>query len=259
MSAPGEAEPRRVGGARLSRGRCAVMRMTRRCNEAEGMRRISSGFTLLELIIALVLLAMLSGVLFGSVKLAGRSTDSGEARAEAAASMRLAQSFLRTSLEAQHPLRMRKIVDWPLLFVGASDELRYAAELPPRVAGGGIWFYRLAVRSDDSRAPLVLERMIPDLAAAAPPEFANADRSVLAEGIASLKLGYFGRDPDAAQTVAPSWRDHWSDTQRLPLLIRVDVTPKQGAAWPTLYVAPRESPEAGCRAWDATRERCAAV
>jgi general secretion pathway protein J len=168
MSAPGEAEPRRVGGARLSRGRCAVMRMTRRCNEAEGMRRISSGFTLLELIIALVLLAMLSGVLFGSVKLAGRSTDSGEAKAEAAASMRLAQSFLRTSLEAQHPLRMRKIVDWPLLFVGASDELRYAAELPPRVAGGGIWFYRLAVRSDDSRAPLVLERMIPDLAAAAP-------------------------------------------------------------------------------------------
>ena len=33
-------------------------------------------------------------------------------------------------------------------------------------------------------------------------------------------------------------------------LIRIDVTPKQGAPWPTLYVAPREAPEAGCRAWD---------
>ena len=63
------------------------------------------GFTLLELIVALVLLALLSGVLFGSVKLAGRSTDGGEAKAAAAASMRLAQQFLRANLEAQHPLQ----------------------------------------------------------------------------------------------------------------------------------------------------------
>ena len=102
------------------------------------------GFTLLELTIALTLLALLSAVLFGSLRLAGRSTDSGEAKVEAAASMRLAQDFLRTNLEAQHPLRMRKIIEWPLLFRGTRDELRYAAELPPRVAGGGIWFYRLA-------------------------------------------------------------------------------------------------------------------
>lgn len=217
------------------------------------------GFTLLELIVALVLLGLLSAVLFGSVRLAGRSTDSGEAKANAAATMRLVQEFLRTNLEDQHPLRMRKIVDWPLLFAGGSDELRYASGLPPRVAGGGIWFYRLAVRADDPRSPLVLERMIPDLAADTLPEFADADRSVLADGIASLKLGYFGRDPDAARGTEPSWHDQWSDTQLLPLLIRIDVTPKQGAPWPTLYVAPREAPEAGCRAWDMARERCAGV
>ena len=222
------------------------------------MRR-ERGFTLLELIVALVLLALLSTVLFGSVRFAGRSTDSGEAKVEAAASMRLAQEFLRANLEAQHPLRMRKIVDWPLLFTGGSDELRYAASLPARVAGGGIWFYRLRVRTDEARSPLVLERMIPDLSADAAPEFANAERSVLADGIASLKLAYFGRDENAAQAVTPTWRDQWTDTQRLPLLIRIDVTSKQGAPWPTLYVAPREAPEAGCRAWDAARERCAAV
>ena len=223
------------------------------------MIRNHHGFTLLELIIALVLMALLSAVLFGSVRLAGRSTEGGEAKANAAASMRLAQQFLRTNLEAQHPLRMRKIVDWPLLFTGASDELRYAARLPARVAGGGIWYYRLAIRSEDARSPLVLERMIPDLSAAALPEFVNADRSVLAEGIASLRIGYFGRDADAAANVAPSWHDQWNDTQRLPMLIRIDVTPKAGPPWPTLYVAPREAPEAGCRAWDIAREHCAAV
>ena len=221
--------------------------------------RRQRGFTLLELIVALVLLALLSGVLFGALRLAGRSTDGGEAKAVASASMRLAQQFLRANLEAQHPLRMRKIVDWPLLFSGTNEEMRYTARLPSRVAGGGVWFYRLVVRSDLPHSPLVVERTIPDVSADAIPGFDNAERSILAENIASLRIGYFGRDPDAASSVAPSWHDQWNDTQRLPMMIRIDVTPKDAPAWPTLYVAPHESPEAGCRAWDIAREHCAAV
>ncbi len=219
-----------------------------------------SGFTLLELTIALVLLALLSTVLFGSLKLAGRSTDSGEAKADAVSSMRLAEDFLRTNLAQEHPLRMRKIVQFPLLFSGRSDELRYTAELPERVAGGGIWLYRLVLRADDPKSPLVLERMIPDLSATSMPDFSSdADRSVLADGIAKLAIGYYGRDSGDMTAAAPTWRDRWDDTQRLPLLIRIDVTPKHGRPWPTLYVAPREGPEAGCRAWDDARGQCAGV
>ena len=65
-----------------------------------------AGFTLLELIVALVLLGLLSAVLFGSLRLAGQSTDRGDAAAQRAAGMRLAQQFLRANLESQHPLRI---------------------------------------------------------------------------------------------------------------------------------------------------------
>ena len=224
-----------------------------------GGMRTARGFTLLELIVALVLFALLSGVLFGSLKLAGRSTDSGEAKAEAVSSTRLAEDFLRSNLAQEHPLRMRRIIQFPLLFTGRQDELRYASELPARVAGGGIWFYRLSVRSGDPKSPLVLERMIPDLSAASMPEFNDADRSVLADGIAKLAIGYFGRESGDMAATTPTWRDRWDDTQRLPLLIRIDVTPQHGRPWPTLYVAPREGPEAGCRAWDEARGQCAGV
>ena len=221
------------------------------------MNRRPRGFTLVELLIALVLLALLSAVLYGSLGFAGTTLDRGEAKVDATSGMRLAQAFLRANLEEQHPLRMRKIVEWPLVFAGEQEELRYAAVLPARVASGGVWFYRLSVKRDEARTPLVLERMLPDLAAAKAPEFTNAERSVLAQDIASLKIGYFGRDPGAADVIDPSWRDRWDDSQRLPIMIRIDVAPKQGPAWPPMFVAPREAPDAGCRAFDPARQRCA--
>ena len=85
---------------------------------------------------------------------------------------------------------------------------------------------------------------------------------MLADGIAELTLSYFGRDADAADADAPTWRDAGTDTQLLPLLIRIDVKPTKGAPWPTLVVAPRDAPEAGCRGWDIdapVRSACVAM
>lgn len=218
------------------------------------------GFTLLELTIALVLLALLSAVLFGSLKLAGQSTSRGEAKADATSSMRLAEEFLRASLEGEHPQRMRRMQQFPLLFDGRADELRYASELPERVAAGGIWLFRLRVLSGDPKSPLVLERMVPDVTADAPPEFRDTERSVLAEHIAKIAISYYGRDSETLVAAGePTWRDRWQDPQRLPMLIRIDVTPQKGDAWPSLVVAPREAPEAGCRAWNAQAGVCAGV
>jgi general secretion pathway protein J len=218
------------------------------------------GFTLLELTIALVLLALMAGILYGALGFAGTASDKGEAKADANAGMRLAEAFLRAQLETQHPLRLRKVAEFPLLFAGERDDLRYAAPLPARVATGGVWYFRLTVARDDPRSPLVLERVVPDVNAARPPEFAaDVDRSVLAQDIAEIRIGYFGRDAGAINADEPTWRDRWDNAQRLPLLVRIDVTPKTGAPWPTLVVAPREAPEAGCRAYDPTRQICAGV
>ena len=219
------------------------------------------GFTMIELMIALVLLALMSAVLFGSLNLAGRSSDAGTAKAEASSGMRLASEYLRTQLAAQHPQRMRKIQEFPLLFGGDADQLRYAAPLPGRVGLGGVWYYRLklATVAGRQKPSLILERVIPDISAPDRPDFADAEHSVLADDVKELKLSYYGVNTGAGVDEAPTWRDQWDDPQLLPQLIRVDVTPEKGSAWPPLVIAPREAPEAGCRSWDATRKRCVAV
>jgi general secretion pathway protein J len=219
----------------------------------------AAGFTLLELVIALVLLALMSAVMFGSLSMAGRTWDGGEAKVAEVSAMRQAQEFLREQLSAEYPLRLRKVAELPLLFAGERDEMRYAAALPPRVVDGGIYYFRLAVAKSGDKSQLVVERLIPDPTALQEPEFRDAERSVLADGIAELHVSYFGRDPDAADTEMPTWRDRWGDRQRLPLLVRIEVKPEKGPAWPALVVEPRRAPESGCVSYDPARNRCGNV
>ena len=235
--------------------------MPPRAGLAMPARMVPRGFTLIELMIALSLFALMSAVLFGSLQLAGRTWDAGEAKAEANAGMRLVGDYLRGQLSAQHPQRMRKIAEFPLLFGGTREELRFSAPMPGRVGVGGMWYYRLAVveAAGKGKSALVLERMVPDVNGATMPDFNTAERSVLADDVTSLKIGYLGRDRGASFDVVPTWRDRWDDPQVLPVLIKVEVAPRVGLAWPPLIVAPRESPEAGCRAWDTIRLQCVGV
>jgi general secretion pathway protein J len=218
--------------------------------------RRARGFTLLEMTIALALLALMSAILFGSLRLASRSWDSGEAKAAQASDIRQTEQFLREHLTSQYPLRLRKVIELPLLFSGTSDELRYAAAMPARIDDGGIYYFRLAVAKNGDKSRLVLERVVPDLDATSDIEFTDAQRSVLADDIEQIRFEYYGRDKGSADAVEPTWRDRWDDKQKLPLLMRIEIRPAKGAPWPVLIVEPRRAPEAGCRNWEPVQQRC---
>lgn len=215
------------------------------------------GFTLVELVVALLLLALMASVMFGSLSLSARSWDGGEAKVAQVAEMRQTQEFLRSQLAAQLPQRLRKAVEFPLLFGGDRDEIRYAAALPPRVIDGGVYYFRLALLRSGSAGELVLQRLIPEPDAREAPRFDNAEKSVLAKDIAEFQVAYFGREANARPDEPATWKDRWDDRQSLPELVRIEVRPERGPAWPALVVEPRRAPEAGCRSWDPVRRICA--
>ena len=80
---------------------------------------------------------------------------------------------------------------------------------------------------------------------------------MLAKDIAEFQVAYFGREANAQPGEPATWKDRWDDRQSLPELVRIEVRPERGPAWPTLIVEPRRAPEAGCRSWDPVRRICA--
>ena len=173
-------------------------------------------------------------------------------------SMRQAQEFLREQIAAELPLRVKKGAELPLMFAGEQRRDPLCGGAAAARAGRRRLLLPARRRaSDGDKSQLVLERTIPDPAATQNPEFRDAEHSVLADGIAELR----DLAISAATRMPPTptrrrWRDRWDDSQRLPLLVRIDVKPVKGPAWPTLVVEPRRAPEAGCASYDPVRNRC---
>ncbi|MDR2016861.1 MAG: prepilin-type N-terminal cleavage/methylation domain-containing protein [Burkholderiales bacterium] len=219
----------------------------------------SQGFTLVELIVALLLLSLISATLFGVFRTAGRSVEAGEQRTDDAASIRLVEDFLRAQWENAHPLRQRKMLEYPLIFEGSRDQLIYVSALPPRVLGGGLWAWRLHVVREGQHGKLVLENTIPDTGSQAKLNFSADKRSVLADRVKSVTFQYYGITGETTIKTMPKWSNAWDDSQRLPQIIRMDVTLEDGSQWPTLYVEMRKGMEAGCRQWNEVAGKCAGV
>ena len=229
----GERRSRVSGGQSAASERSRSRRHASRRETSDEPRRAKRGFTLIELVIALVLMALIAAMMFGSLSMAARSWDGGEAKATDVSSMRQAQAFLREQIEAELPLRVKKAVELPL-------HVRRRARRNPLCRGAAAARRRraallLPARGRATRRQVAARAGAHDSRSGAQrrtPSSPTAEHSVLADGIAELAISYFGRDANAADVDTPSWRDRWDDKQRLPLLMRIDVKPVKGAAWP---------------------------
>jgi general secretion pathway protein J len=217
-------------------------------------RGSNAGFTLVEVIIAFALLAMLASMMFAGFRFATQATEKGTTRNEMHEDMRRSQDFLRQHLEEMLPLRYQKELGQPLRFKGDGERIVYIAPVISRVAEGGIQWWELGARGAGGQRILALRRVAFTGDESATPEFNDTESSTLAQNIEKVKFSYFDQ-PD--KQLSGNWTDNWTDEQRLPNLIRVNVTGAGGREWPEFIVAPQLSPRIGCPArWNEREKRC---
>jgi general secretion pathway protein J len=168
------------------------------------MMRRDAGFTLLEVLVALALSALVGMILLQGVRLAAFGLDRHSQAAERLDTRQALDDLLRRTLGAA------VLIPRPAggIFVGKPDALEFLAVSEDSGAG----LYHIALGLDAARG-LVLRRRLA-MPAGNPREVA----SVLATGLRAWRLAYFGAD---AANATPTWHDGWQQLNILPLMVRV--------------------------------------
>jgi general secretion pathway protein J len=200
---------------------------------AHGSHRRQTGFTLLELVVAITLMGLVLVLLYGGLRLGLNGWDSGEARAEATNRLRLVEEFLRRQLaQSMTVYQTNDRQERTVVFTGQADRIEFVAPMLVQLGQGGL--YRVRIEVGDGRLWIRWRPYLP-----ADPAAGAERETLLLEGVSGIEWAYFGfeRDDDPQ----PEWRSDWASPARRPLLVRLNLT-LQGEPWPDLVVALSEGP-----------------
>lgn len=231
------------------------------------------GFTLVELLIAFVLVALISLLLFSGLRVGVRAWEGVEAAAEINTELRLVRDFLRRTLSQVRAVTLLLEGEPYLVFSGDAQQLEFVAPLSEQVGIPGLYLLRLGLENTRYGPALVLRRWLfnPEVLAGGrevpawqPLGNGSSSTSVmedqdvaagaygvtlLLEGIEEFEISYYGfpegEDPTLNIDAQPEWQSIWQNPTLLPQAVRIHLTKAQ-RVWPDLIVElGRSLPAAG--------------
>ena len=188
--------------------------------------RPDAGFTLLEVLAALVVLGFLMAGLSGGVRLGLRAWDQQERAVAGHGDLDAADRAVRQLIAGIYPGTPTRtsMVD------GTAGRLAMVTALP---ASAPARMAEVALGLDGQRLVMRWTPLAPGVRLGPAPEFGEAE---LLRGVSGVRFAYWPRDGRGG------WRDAW-DRQDPPALIRVRLSFADGRHWPDIVAAPmRERP-----------------
>ncbi|HEY8587335.1 MAG TPA: prepilin-type N-terminal cleavage/methylation domain-containing protein [Rhodanobacter sp.] len=199
----------------------------------------AAGFTLLEVLASLVLLALLLTGVYSGIRTATHSVRAGSAAIERMDQVRSAQQFLRREL-AQSLMQPITRTDHgePVFFAGSEHEMRFVAPLPGYLGKLGPQLQRLQL-VDDGDGGFRLELSVVVLPPDGQSPQALGPPQVLLDHIADGSFHYRGVDQHGTSL---GWSTGWDNARLLPQLVRIELQLHSKVEWPQLDVPLRVNP-----------------
>jgi general secretion pathway protein J len=210
-----------------------------RSRQAPASRKHAAGFTLIEIILATVLLALGMAIAFASLHSANGSVQRAELAAGRNEHLRAVQGLLYRFLQSAQPLVLARdnMTQQVTYFDGAHDKLQFVAPMPGYLSRGGPYVVTLKLAPSDkgdgtqklqfAYAMLVNEKPLAD-DDKLPPED-------LLDGIADAHFEYRGIGQDAK---IGDWKAEWKRPAELPIEVRLVLRFADAARpWPAFSTA----------------------
>lgn len=192
------------------------------------------GFTLLEILLAMTLLAAGLALGFATLRAATATVERGEALADRTERMRAVEGFLRRRLSSATPIAFAIEEDSGRLirFIGEPERIRFVADLPNYLGRGGPHLHDVAVVDGEAGPRLVVSFAMAIAGGtiedrnARPPE-------PLVPDLTQARFRYRGIGEDGR---LGEWVDTWEQPDTLPLQVSVQLASRRGGVWPPLVV-----------------------
>lgn len=203
----------------------------------------TSGFTLVEMLLAVTLLSMLLALTYGGLRAATHATDRGQTILEENGRLRMAHQFLRKQINQAIPLgfnRQEESVANPLepplteVFLGSSSSMRFVGPMPGYLGFGGPQVQELNIVSGHNGKELVLTHAL--LQGFEDASLNERDPIVLIDHIESAEFRFLIRDEEGK---IAGWIADWEDVGKLPVAVALDIEFEEGVYtdWPLMVAA----------------------
>jgi general secretion pathway protein J len=190
--------------------------------------RRARGFTLLEVMLAIVLLALLLAGTWGAIRTAVHAMHSGENAIDRTNRLRVAEEFMRHQISRILPLAFGQddSTGTNFVFEGSGDSMRFVAPMPGYLSKGGpyVQTLRLVGSRGGGKALEFSDAMLNgfDLAEAK----TTMEPVVLLDQIQDGKFEYRTLDDQGDLT---DWSSEWDDPSVTPVMVRIAITMRPDA------------------------------
>lgn len=179
----------------------------------------SSGFTLLELMVSIVLVAIIVIILTASMRVGYRSLEGGEKKAESLERFRVSLRLIDSQLQSCLPITVKEEGLGRLVFIGSRDSMTFASNrsLFRGRKGYVIVSYRIETGSNGKRVLYLQENTV---------GIENRRETKLLDGFDNIRFEYY--QVDATKTgEGTDWSDELADGTNLPQKVKLHL--EQGA------------------------------
>lgn len=201
-------------------------------------RQRVSGFSLVELLLAMTLMSMLLALAYGGLRASSRATEKGQAILDDSNRIRMAHQFVRKQLTQLLPLAFEEDQEQQTrsVFRGDNGRIRYVAQMPGYLGFGGPQVQELEFVRGESGMELVLSHT---LLQGFDEEFLyQREPILLLDKVQSASFSFLGRD-EGGETL--SWSPGWQDENVLPAAVGLEIefTEDVYIEWPMLITSVR--------------------
>ena len=176
-------------------------------------RHLSTGFTLLELLISMVLLAVIVGVVAGALRIGYTTIEKGERRIERLERFKVSVALIKSQLESQVPLTRIEEASTKNYFEGEKESLKFTSNYSVWSGHKGFVLVHYRVETDqEGKKNLFVEENIVGVD--------KVRETVLLTGYDDIHFEYIGSpaDPTTAEEEAS---DEWHHDKEVPSQVRV--------------------------------------